>query len=187
MTKEVVKMVVTGPVNAGKTTLIRHISDVPVVTTDEVATDEVANVKTHTTVAMDYGILHVDEHLELHLYGTPGQRRFSFMWDVLAIGAVGVIFLADSSDTQSVDEMKYIYHYFRDRVHSPAVVGVTKQDIDGSISAEEVSAHLEADDVPIICCDPRNKEDSKMLVLSLLEMIVQEQQTGQALEESDFF
>jgi len=187
MNKEVVKMVITGPVNAGKTTLIRHISDVPVIATDEIATDEVANVKKHTTVAMDYGILHVDESLELHLYGTPGQRRFDFMWDVLAVGAVGAVFLVDSSDAESVNEMKYIYHYFRDRMRLPAVVGVTKQDIRGSIEPEQIRVHLEADNVPVICCDPRNKEDSKMLVLSLLEMVVQEQQSEQEFEESDFF
>jgi len=187
MAREIVKMIITDPVNAGKTTLIRHISDVPVITTDEVATDKVADVKTHTTVAMDYGILHVDDDLELHLYGTPGQRRFSFMWDVLAVGAVGVIFLVDGSNAGSVDELKYIYHYFRDKLHTPAVVGVTKQDLAGAMSTDEVGAHLEADDAPIIGCDPRNKEDSKMIVLSLLEMIVDEQQGTAAPEESEFF
>jgi signal recognition particle receptor subunit beta len=135
---------------------------------------------------MDYGILHVDDDLELHLYGTPGQRRFSFMWDVLAVGAVGVIFLVDGSDVGSVDEMKYIYHHFRDRLHAPAIVGVPKQDLNGSISAEEVGAHLQADNIPIIGCDPRNKEDSKMLVLSLLELIMEEQ-SDETLEESDYF
>lgn len=184
MSREIVKIVITGPVNAGKTTLIQHISDTPVICTDEIATDEVAGVKKHTTVAMDHGILHVDDSLELHLYGTPGQRRFDFMWDILAVGAAGIIFLVDGSDPKSIDEMNHIFRYFRDRHSIPSLVGVTRQDLDGAANVEEVARQLGADSVPVIGCDPRKKEDSKVLILSLFELIIQEKEEVNA---EDFF
>jgi len=184
MAKEIVKIVITGPVNAGKSTLIQHISDTPVVSTDEIATDEVADVKKHTTVAMDHGILHADDDLELHLYGTPGQRRFNFMWDILAVGASGIIYLVDGSDSGSIDEMKHIYQHFRERTSIPGLVGVTRQDIDGTASADEVAKRLGGEGLPVMGCDPRRKEDSKVLILSLFELIIQEREE---FEESSFF
>lgn len=184
MTREIIKIVITGPVNAGKSTLIRHISDTPVVFTDEIATDAVADVKKRTTVAMDHGVLHADDGLELHLYGTPGQRRFNFMWDILAVGAAGIIYLVDGSDSGSVNEMNHIYHHFRKRLSIPGLVGVTRQDIDGAASAEEVAERLGAEGIPVMGCDPREKDDSKVLILSLFELIMREKEE---FEESGFF
>jgi len=184
MASEIVKLVITGPVNAGKSTLIQHISDTPVISTDEIATDAVADVKKHTTVAMDHGILHADDGLELHLYGTPGQRRFNFMWDILAVGAAGIIYLVDGSDPKSIDEMNHIYHHFRERLSIPGLVGVTRQDIDGAASADEVAKRLGAEEIPVMGCDPRKKEDSKVLILSLFELIMQEREE---FEEGGFF
>jgi len=184
MNREIVKLVITGPVNVGKSTLIRHLSDTPVICTDEIATDEVADVKKYTTVAMDHGLLHVDEGLEMHLYGTPGQRRFDFMWDILAEGSVGIIYLVDASDPDSIEETKYIYHHFRERLTVPGIVGVTKLDVGGAISVREVSQCLDVDSLPVMGCDPREKKDSKVLVLSLLDVIMQNREV---FVESEFF
>lgn len=184
MNKQIVKFVITGPVNAGKTTLIQHISDTAVISTDESATDAVAEVKKNTTVAMDHGILYVDSTLELHLYGTPGQRRFDFMWEILAVGASGIIFLVDGSDPTSIEEMKYIYKHFSEQLSVPALVGVTKQDVEGSLTPLEVSKSFGEDGVPVIGCDPRNKKDSKLLMLSLLSLIMQDEEE---MAESEFF
>ncbi len=184
MSTEIVKLLITGPVNAGKTTLIQHISDTPVISTDEVATDKVAQVKKHTTVAMDFGVLHVDNQLHLHLYGTPGQRRFDFMWDVLAIGAAGIIFLTDATDRESIREMDHIFKYFRKKIRLPSVIGITKLDLPGAIPPLEVAQAIGNEEVPILECDPRNKEESKMLVLSLFEQIAQEESS---YDKNDFF
>lgn len=80
------KIIFTGPVGAGKTTAITSISDVPTLRTDEIASDMTKNRKSETTVAMDYGILNLGNGERVHLYGTPGQERFNFMWDILTEG-----------------------------------------------------------------------------------------------------
>jgi signal recognition particle receptor subunit beta len=149
-----------------------------------VATDEVSHVKRHTTVAMDHGILHAGDGLELHLYGTPGQRRFDFMWDILSVGAAGIIYLVDGSDADSIDELVYIFDHFNGKLGLPGIVGVTRQDITGAATPQEVAERLNGADIPVLGCDPRRKEDSKILVLSLFDMIAKEQEE---LEESDFF
>jgi len=78
---QTVKMVVTGPFSAGKTQFIQSVSEIDVVSTERrVSTDEERSVKSATTVAMDFGRITVDEDLVLYLFGTPGQKRFDFMW-----------------------------------------------------------------------------------------------------------
>lgn len=79
----ILRVVVTGGVGAGKTSLIRTISEIEVVDTDKKATDEVRQLKEKTTVALDFGRLTIASNQSLHLYGTPGQLRFDFMWDIL--------------------------------------------------------------------------------------------------------
>jgi len=81
---QTVKMVVTGPFSAGKTEFIRTVSEIDVVSTERKITDETKSVKEATTVAMDFGRITVDEDLVLYLFGTPGQKRFDFMWEILS-------------------------------------------------------------------------------------------------------
>jgi len=83
---QTVKMVVTGPFSAGKTEFIKTISEIDVVSTERKITDETKRVKEATTVAMDFGRITVDEDLVLYLFGTPGQKRFDFMWEILSEG-----------------------------------------------------------------------------------------------------
>ena len=83
------KIIFTGPVGVGKTTAIAALSDEPPVQTDASASDMTAVRKGYTTVAMDYGLIQLDENTKIHLYGTPGQERFDFMWDILSQGSMG--------------------------------------------------------------------------------------------------
>jgi signal recognition particle receptor subunit beta len=80
---EIMRLVITGPVGAGKSTFIRSVSEIQVVDTDRRATDETKDLKDKTTVAFDFGRLQFSPDMALHLYGTPGQSRFDFMWDIL--------------------------------------------------------------------------------------------------------
>ena len=80
---QTVKMVVTGPFSAGKTEFIRTISEIDIVSTERKVTDETKSVKEETTVAMDFGRITVDEDLVLYIFGTPGQKRFDFMWEIM--------------------------------------------------------------------------------------------------------
>ena len=90
------KLVVSGPVGAGKTTFIQSLSEIPVVDTDEIATEDIGKEK--TTVAMDFGMFTLDG-IPMFMFGTPGQDRFDFMWEVLCEGALGLILLVSGQAT----------------------------------------------------------------------------------------
>ena len=96
-----VKIVVTGPFAAGKTTLIRTISEITVLSTERGISDESARRKRETTVAMDFGRISVDSDLVLYLFGTPGQQRFDFMWEMLGEGMLGYVLLLDATHPSS--------------------------------------------------------------------------------------
>src|SRR5688500_16819455 len=122
-----VKIVVTGPFGAGKTSLISAISEIEVLSTERAVTDGAATpAKSKTTVAMDFGRLTVDEELALYLFGTPGQRRFEFMWEILAEGMLGFIVMVDAQREESLEESREILAFFRESADVPFVVAVNK-------------------------------------------------------------
>ena len=92
-----VKIVVTGPFSAGKTTLIRTISEITVISTEQDITDDTRSRKAATTVAMDFGRLTLDRDLVLYLLGTPGQERFDLTREILGERMLGYILLMDGS------------------------------------------------------------------------------------------
>src|SRR5579885_2805136 len=108
-----VKIVVTGPFSAGKTTLIRTISEITVLSTERGITDETARRKAQTTVALDFGRITIDRDLVLYLFGTPGQDRFDFMWEILGEGMLGYVLLVDATRPESLDEAVGILDAFR--------------------------------------------------------------------------
>ncbi|RLL50728.1 GTP-binding protein [Mariprofundus sp. EBB-1] len=185
--KQIVKLVITGPVNAGKTTMVQNLSDSQVTATDVSATDHVSQLKSMTTVGLDFGILKIDETLELHLFGTPGQSRFNFMWNILSKGAIGAIFLVDSTSDDSLVEMTKMFEYFQKHVDLPVVVGATKQDLPGAKSIEELKSLLNLGDTMIIPVDARKKEESKILALTLLgNALVDAQEEDEEYEDEDY-
>ena len=165
------KIVVTGPFAAGKTSLIRTISDVTVLGTERGITDETRARKDATTVAMDFGRVGLCGELSLFLFGTPGQRRFEVMWEVLSEGMIGFILLVDASDERSAAEAAPVLETFRAYADVPFVVGVTHLDgrADGAAVIEDLRERLDlagAEDV--VACDPRSRDDVKALLLRIL-------------------
>ncbi len=194
--KSIAKILVTGPFNAGKTTLIRFITDEQLLSRDVETTDRLATFKPLTTVGLDFGILHVNDQLDVHLFGTPGQARFNFMWEVLSRGALGTVFLVDSSNESAIEEGRLMCRYYRahqyyhTRSEAPLIIGATKRDQPGAVALEELSERLEIPEDMIIPCDPRKKEDSTMLVACLLEQLIRNEEPDEedyAEEEDDFF
>src|ERR671919_733369 len=137
------KIVVTGPFAAGKTTLIKTISEVAVVGTDRDVTDESGSVKASTTVAMDFGRITFSDGCSLFLFGTPGQRRFEMMWEILSEGMIGFIVLVNAADERSADEAAHILGTFREYADVPYIVGVTHLD-EADASEDEVMATVRA-------------------------------------------
>jgi uncharacterized protein len=125
---EVMRLVITGPVGAGKSTFIRSVSEIEVVDTDRKATDETAALKSRTTVAMDFGRLQFTPDMAIHLYGTPGQSRFDFMWEFLIEQAHAYILLVPADRPAEFRNARLIHRFMRDRTPVPMIVGVTHVD-----------------------------------------------------------
>src|SRR5919201_2927060 len=119
---QTVKMVVTGPFAAGKTQFIGSISEIAVVHTERKISDETRAIKSQTTVAMDFGRITIDKDLVLYLFGTPGQRRFDFMWEILSEGMLGFVVMVDSVRPETFREAKSILETFRAYAPTPYVV-----------------------------------------------------------------
>jgi len=180
MKKEIAKILITGPFNSGKSTLIKYLSDEQHANNDVEATDELAQFKTLTTVGLDFGVLHVDDELDVHLFGTPGQARFNFMWKTLSIGALGTILLVDSSNQKAIAEAKLMYEFYREISNMPIIVAATKQDLAEAQSITYIATALGVEQEAVIACNPCLKEDSKNVVIALLEEIIKRD----ALEEA---
>jgi small GTP-binding protein len=178
-----VKIVITGPFAAGKTTLIRTISEITVLSTEKDITDSTRSRKAETTVAMDFGRITIDRDLVLYLFGTPGQDRFDFMWEILGEGMLGYVVLVDSSRAQSLDEAVPILAAFRKMARVPYVVALNRAD--GLDEAEEARVRAVLDlpaDVPVVPCDALDRESVKSVLLALLYAVVDslESATAQA-------
>jgi uncharacterized protein len=172
---QTVKMVVTGPFNAGKTEFIQSVSEIDVVSTERKISSEAERVKTATTVAMDFGRITVDENLVLYLFGTPGQRRFDFMWEILSEGMLGFIVMVDSTRPETFREARNILETFRAYAPTPYVVAANKQDKDEAWDLDDMRVALRLDPkVKLLPCVATNKETVKNVLLELLYSILAE-------------
>lgn len=166
------KIIVSGPFGSGKTTLIKHVSDEQFSGKDVPTTGDLAQYKAMTTVGLDFGILNIDDELSVHLFGTPGQARFSFMWKILAKGALGGILLVDSASDRAIEEAKAMIHAWDDIADFPLIIGATKQDLEEAMPLEKLAETLNSGDVPIFAVDARERDDNRMLVMSLIQEIM---------------
>lgn len=166
------KIIITGPVGAGKTTAISVLSDIPPVITDEAASDMTLDRKQRTTVALDYGLMKLDDQERVHLYGTPGQERFSFMWDILTEGGLGLVLLIDNSRKEPFRDLQFFLDAFRNFIDSTAVtIGITRMDEKASPAIDDYHQHVSSlgwPKLPVLEVDAREKEDMSLLVQSLL-------------------
>jgi signal recognition particle receptor subunit beta len=148
---------VTGPFNAGKTEFTRTISDIPIVTTERRISDHFQSVKDETTVAMDYGQFRLDSDL-FHLYGTPGQPRFEFMWDILSKEMHAFVVLVDSHDREGLIQAKRLIRTFRRKSRIPYLVVANKQDVDDALSVEIIGKALGLEEeIPLLPCVATDK------------------------------
>ncbi len=171
---QTVKIVVTGPFSSGKTEFIQAISEIDVVSTERKITQVSERIKDQTTVAMDFGRITVDEELILYLFGTPGQRRFDFMWEILSEGMLGFVVMVDSTRPETFREARRILDTFRSYSPVPYIVAANKQDLADAWSPEDLRIVLRVESgIKVIPCIANSKDTVKQVLLELLYAILE--------------
>jgi len=161
------KIVVTGPVAAGKTTFVQSLGGTGTVSTEEAST---RSGKETTTVAMDVGHTHLQGR-DITLVGTPGQERFHYMWTVLSSGADAVVLLIPADREEALQQALTITPHFESASSLPIGVGITRSDRAEDPVEPAVKRALGTQAVFIERVDARVTEECRDLLVSLADVI----------------
>jgi signal recognition particle receptor subunit beta len=186
-----VKVVIAGGFGVGKTTAVAAISEILPLTTEAAMTSTAAEIdrtgqvqvpgKITTTVALDFGCITIDKDIKLYLFGTPGQDRFSFMWNDLVRGALGALVIVD---TRRMDDCYAAIDYF-EKADLPFAVAVNCFDGELSHELEDVRWALAvSENVPLITFDARMKVSVRNALLTVLRNARDRRRTAAAMGAS---
>ena len=170
------KLIFTGPAGAGKTTAIQAVSSQIYHNCDVRVSTGAALRKARTTVAMDNGVLQLGDEERVHLYGTPGQERFRFMWDILANDiareSVGFAILIDNARNYPFRDLRYYLKEFRHLIgDKKLMVAVTRMDVCSVPTLDDYCSWLGKQGVTasVAPIDAREKRDVLLVIGKLLE------------------
>lgn len=168
------KIVIAGPVGAGKTEATNILSDKKALSTEAKTSDCIIGDKRTITVAMDYGITMLDSGEQVHLYGTPGHKRFDFMWDILSKNALGLMLLINAKAVNPIADLQdYLGSFLPLMAHNTIVIGITHaenapadlhQRIIDCLLTLDTSAH-------VMTVDARNHAQMRQLLHTLIDSI----------------
>lgn len=167
------KLLFTGPMGAGKTTAIAAVSEVEPVRTDVKNTDQ-SVLKERTTVGLDFGLLTLDNGDRIRLFGTPGQVRFDFLWEILAKNVLGIVILIDNSKPQPLDDLcVYLDGLSKELKNTPCVIGVGRTETHPSPNLDDFTnaASERGLVLPVMAVDVRSRDDVVLLIDCLLAQV----------------
>ncbi len=172
------KLIFTGPVGAGKTTAIRSVSNLVYRDSDVKTSDSLGGRKRTTTVAMDNGVVQLGAGERVHLYGTPGQERFRFMWDILANDiardCVALVILIDNTRNYPLRDLKYYISEFKGLIaRTKLIVAVTHTDLKASPTTEDYRRwlHKRSISATVVQVDARAEKDVLLVIGIALEKV----------------